>query len=97
MNNEKEVTKCDRAEEVEVQKVNVETEEPKPSSSLPVPIVSGFNTEEFLARVSMNEKINNILRSPTKTTMGVRQRTVFTSVSRNCVHANPSQLIVGIH
>ncbi|XP_033255297.1 uncharacterized protein LOC117194940 isoform X3 [Drosophila miranda] len=38
-----------------------------------------FNAEHFLSRAQMNEKINNILRSPTKPPNGVRQRSVYTN------------------
>ncbi|XP_026836100.1 uncharacterized protein LOC6547336 isoform X2 [Drosophila erecta] len=38
-----------------------------------------FNAEDFLSRAQLNDKINNILRSPTKTPNGVRQRSVFTN------------------
>lgn len=48
---------------------------------LPVPVSSGFNSEEFLARVNMNAKLNNILRSPTKTPSGIRQRSLFTATA----------------
>ena len=57
-----------------------------PKTTLPtVNTINGFNTEEFLARVNMNEKINNILRSPTKTPNGVRQRSVFTAITPSSV------------
>lgn len=55
--------------------------EPVKASPLPVSSISGFNTEEFLARVNMNEKINYLLRSPTKTANGSRQRSVFTAIT----------------
>ncbi|XP_060656188.1 uncharacterized protein LOC133841479 isoform X1 [Drosophila sulfurigaster albostrigata] len=38
-----------------------------------------FNAEDFLSRAQMNDKINNILRSPTKAPNGVRQRSVYTN------------------
>lgn len=38
-----------------------------------------FNAEDFLSRAQLNDKINNILRSPTKAPNGVRQRSVFTN------------------
>ncbi|KRF80369.1 uncharacterized protein [Drosophila virilis] len=38
-----------------------------------------FNAEDFLWRVQMNDKINNILRSPTQAPNGVRQRSVYTN------------------
>ncbi|BFG06224.1 uncharacterized protein DMAD_04779 [Drosophila madeirensis] len=38
-----------------------------------------FNAEDFLSRAQMNDKINNILRSPTKPANGVRQRSVYTN------------------
>ncbi|XP_030558593.1 uncharacterized protein LOC115761105 isoform X2 [Drosophila novamexicana] len=38
-----------------------------------------FNAEDFLWRAHMNNKINNILRSPTKAPNGVRQRSVYTN------------------
>lgn len=73
-------------------KDQVEVEKPKPAQpetpktpSLPVSSLIGFNTEDFLARVNMNEKINNILRSPTKTPNGVRQRSVFTAITPSSV------------
>ena len=55
--------------------------EPAKASPLPVSSINGFNTEEFLARVNMNEKINYLLRSPTKTANGSRQRSVFTAIT----------------
>ncbi|XP_054736837.1 uncharacterized protein LOC129243670 [Anastrepha obliqua] len=64
-------------------------ETPK-TPSLPVSSVIGFNTEDFLARVNMNEKINNILRSPTKTPNGVRQRSVFTAIAPSSSRFNAS-------
>lgn len=57
------------------------TTEPTKITPLPVQTINGFNTEEFLARVNMNEKINYLLRSPTKTPNGTRQRSVFTSIT----------------
>lgn len=39
-----------------------------------------FNTEDFLARANMNEKINSILRSP-RPSNGVRQRSVYTTIT----------------
>lgn len=57
------------------------TTEPEKITPLPVQTINGFNTEEFLARVNMNEKINYLLRSPTKTPNGTRQRSVFTSIT----------------
>ncbi|XP_075168962.1 wurstfest [Haematobia irritans] len=39
---------------------------------------TGFSPEEFLARASMNEKINNILRNPIKSPTRTHQRSVFT-------------------
>ncbi|TDG38311.1 hypothetical protein AWZ03_015267, partial [Drosophila navojoa] len=38
-----------------------------------------FNAEDFLSRAQTNDKINNILRSPTKAPNGVRQRSVYTN------------------
>ncbi|XP_062129980.1 uncharacterized protein LOC133841477 isoform X1 [Drosophila sulfurigaster albostrigata] len=38
-----------------------------------------FNAKDFLSRAQMNDKINNILRSPTKAPNGVRQRSVYTN------------------
>ncbi|XP_033255288.1 uncharacterized protein LOC117194936 isoform X2 [Drosophila miranda] len=38
-----------------------------------------FNAEDFLSRAQTNDKINNILRSPTKPPNGVRQRSVYTN------------------
>ncbi|XP_017836685.1 uncharacterized protein LOC108595905 [Drosophila busckii] len=38
-----------------------------------------FNAEDFLSRAQRNDKINNILRSPTKAANGVRQRSVYTN------------------
>ncbi|XP_033149146.1 uncharacterized protein LOC108595913 [Drosophila busckii] len=38
-----------------------------------------FNAEDFLSRAQRNDKINNILRSPTKAPNGVRQRSVYTN------------------
>ncbi|KRG04660.1 uncharacterized protein Dmoj_GI19041, isoform B [Drosophila mojavensis] len=38
-----------------------------------------FNAEDFLSRAQTNDKINNILRSPTKSPNGVRQRSVYTN------------------
>ncbi|XP_068147371.1 uncharacterized protein fest isoform X1 [Drosophila tropicalis] len=56
---------------------------PMTSSSMPATPKSSrvgiFNAEDFLSRAQMNDKINNILRSPTKTSNGVRQRSVYTN------------------
>lgn len=49
--------------------------------STPIVVNGGFNTDEFLARININSKINNILRSPSKTPSGVRQRSVFTTTT----------------
>lgn len=76
-------------ENVDSKDVSLEQPEEKPKtevepakiSTLPVSSINGFNTEEFLARVNMNEKINYLLRSPTKTPNGTRQRSVFTSIT----------------
>ncbi|KAM7343561.1 wurstfest [Cochliomyia hominivorax] len=67
-------------EQMEEKKENVTAESAK-ITALPVQTINGFNTEEFLARVNMNEKINYLLRSPTKTPNGTRQRSVFTSIT----------------
>lgn len=49
---------------------------------------SMFSTDDFLSRVNMNEKINNILRSPNKTPNGIRQRSVFTANAPSTVSTN---------
>ncbi|XP_036332691.1 uncharacterized protein LOC118744040 [Rhagoletis pomonella] len=76
-------------DQVEEKPKPVQPETPK-TPSLPVSSVIGFNTEDFLARVNMNEKINNILRSPTKTPNGVRQRSVFTAITPSSSRFNAS-------
>lgn len=67
----------------EVQCQHSACDEPKPE---PAPLatpksgrVGIFNAEDFLSRAQMNDKINNILRSPTKAPNGVRQRSVYTN------------------
>ncbi|XP_061399619.1 uncharacterized protein LOC133335353 [Musca vetustissima] len=57
--------------------------------STPVVLNGGFNTDEFLARINMNSKINNILRSPPKTPTGIRQRSVYTTSSQFNAGAAP--------
>jgi len=57
---------------------NVTTTKP---AGISLSSLSSFNSEDFLSRVNMNEKINNILRSPTKNSNGVRQRSVFTTIT----------------
>ncbi|XP_043644361.1 uncharacterized protein LOC122613977 isoform X1 [Drosophila teissieri] len=61
-----------------------QAQEPSPptTASLATPKsgrVGIFNAEDFLSRAQLNDKINNILRSPTKAPNGVRQRSVFTN------------------
>ncbi|KAH8400843.1 hypothetical protein KR009_001401 [Drosophila setifemur] len=67
----------------EVQCQHSACDEPKPEPAPPATPKSGrvgiFNAEDFLSRAQMNDKINNILRSPTKATNGVRQRSVYTN------------------
>ncbi|XP_067630293.1 uncharacterized protein fest [Eurosta solidaginis] len=76
-------------DQVEEKPKPTQPEKPK-TPSLPVSSVISFNTEDFLARVNMNEKINNILRSPTKTPNGVRQRSVFTAITPSSSRFNAS-------
>ncbi|XP_037808195.1 uncharacterized protein LOC119601355 [Lucilia sericata] len=79
MNTENQDTNAVSKEQTEEkQKPQVESQKVTP---LPVSSINAFNTEEFLARVNMNEKINYLLRSPTKTPNGTRQRSVFTSIT----------------
>lgn len=58
-------------------------DESKPQQEVIVTPKSGrvgiFNAEDFLSRAQINDKINNILRSPTKAPNGVRQRSVYTN------------------
>lgn len=58
-------------------------DETKPQQEVIVTPKSGrvgiFNAEDFLSRAQINDKINNILRSPTKAPNGVRQRSVYTN------------------
>ncbi|KAI9578031.1 wurstfest [Glossina fuscipes fuscipes] len=88
MNAENGESKPLEEEQIE-EKSKGQVETPK-MPALPVPSINGFNTEEFLARVNMNEKINNILRSPRKTPNGVRQRSVFTAITPSSSRFNAS-------
>ncbi|XP_070134024.1 uncharacterized protein fest isoform X2 [Drosophila bipectinata] len=54
-------------------------QEPTPVATPKSGRVGIFNAEDFLSRAQMNDKINNILRSPTKPPNGVRQRSVYTN------------------
>lgn len=72
-------------QQTDTEKPKAQPETPKTPSLPTVTTINGFNTEDFLARVNMNEKINNILRSPTKTPNGVRQRSVFTAITPSSV------------
>ncbi|XP_030380201.1 uncharacterized protein LOC115628291 [Scaptodrosophila lebanonensis] len=64
----------------EVQCQHTGCDEPKQDPHTPKSGRVGiFNAEDFLTRAQMNDKINNILRSPTKAPNGVRQRSVFTN------------------
>lgn len=83
MNGENGESKPSEKEQID-EKSKGQVETPK-ILALPVSSINGFNTEEFLARVNMNEKINNILRSPRKTPNGVRQRSVFTAITPSSV------------
>ncbi|XP_033246771.1 uncharacterized protein LOC117187923 isoform X2 [Drosophila miranda] len=68
--------------EAECQSSDCETSQQEPVSQVSSPKggrVGIFNAEDFLSRAQMNDKINNILRSPTKPTNGVRQRSVYTN------------------
>lgn len=57
--------------------------------NIPLASNSGtFNTDDFLSRVNMNDKINNILRSPTKAPNGIRQRSVFTAITPTTVSSS---------
>uniref|UniRef100_A0A1A9W2F2 Uncharacterized protein n=1 Tax=Glossina brevipalpis TaxID=37001 RepID=A0A1A9W2F2_9MUSC len=90
MNVENGESKPSENEQIE-EKSKGQVESPKmPAHPVPIPTINGFNAEEFLARVSMNEKINNILRSPTKTPNGVRQRSVFTAITPSSSRFNAS-------
>ncbi|XP_037946550.1 uncharacterized protein LOC119678654 [Teleopsis dalmanni] len=52
-----------------------------PKVTLPLPHVATLSEDDFLARVNMNDKINSILRSPSKTPKSVRQRSVYTGIN----------------
>lgn len=63
----------------EVQCQHSGCDEPKQDNNPKSGRVGIFNAEDFLSRAQMNDKINNILRSPTKAPNGVRQRSVYTN------------------
>ncbi|XP_033255134.1 uncharacterized protein LOC117194746 isoform X2 [Drosophila miranda] len=68
--------------EAQCQSSDCETSQQEPVSQVSSPKVARvgiFNAEDFLSRAQMNDKINNILRSPTKPPNGVRQRSVYTN------------------
>ncbi|XP_033254863.1 uncharacterized protein LOC117194393 isoform X3 [Drosophila miranda] len=68
--------------EAQCQSSDCETSQQEPVSQVSSPNgarVGIFNAEDFLSRAQMNDKINNILRSPTKPPNGVRQRSVYTN------------------
>ncbi|XP_022232364.1 uncharacterized protein LOC111080827 isoform X2 [Drosophila obscura] len=68
--------------EVQCQSSDCETSMQEPVGQVTTPKsgrVGIFNAEDFLSRAQMNDKINNILRSPTKPPNGVRQRSVYTN------------------
>ncbi|XP_033246738.1 uncharacterized protein LOC117187906 isoform X1 [Drosophila miranda] len=68
--------------EAECQSSDCETSQQEPVSQVSSPKggrVGICNAEDFLSRAQMNDKSNNILRSPTKPTNGVRQRSVYTN------------------
>lgn len=77
------VAKTSSTKEVQCQHSGPDEPLPEPAPALLVTPKSGrvgiFNAEDFLSRAQMNDKINNILRSPTKAPNGVRQRSVYTN------------------
>ncbi|KAH8258429.1 hypothetical protein KR038_011426 [Drosophila bunnanda] len=77
------VAKSSSTKEVQCQHSGPDEPLPEPAPAMMVTPKSGrvgiFNAEDFLSRAQMNDKINNILRSPTKASNGVRQRSVYTN------------------
>ncbi|KAI8035723.1 uncharacterized protein LOC128256936 [Drosophila gunungcola] len=80
--------KTSTSKEVQCQETGCDEPQVEPTAPAPVPVatpkssrVGIFNAEDFLSRAQMNDKINNILRSPTKAPNGVRQRSVYTNNS----------------
>lgn len=85
-------------ENSEIDAVPKEQMEEKPQIQIQPPKsvgnINGFNKDDFLAQLNMNEKISYLLRSPTKTTNGTRQRSVFTAItvsSKNSVKRCPNR------